>query len=153
MILNRRNFLVGTAALAAGASVSVPFFLPKYHLDQRAKRSRVAILNVEQYSQRVDEVLSSGLRLFRIDVQDKTVVLKPNLVDYIPGNAINTHPTLVLAAAESFRRMGAKCVIVAEGPGHQRDTELVLSQSGYRESLREEEIRFVYLSRDELMRM
>ncbi len=41
-------------------------------------------------------------------------------------------PLLVLAAAESFRRLGAKSVLVAEGPGHQRDTQLVLSQSGYR---------------------
>ena len=153
MILNRRNFVVGTAALAAGASVSVPFLLPKYHSDQRAKRSRVAILNVDQYSQRIDEVLASGLRLFRIDVQGKTVVLKPNLVDYAPGNAINTHPTLVRAAAESFRRMGAKRVVVAEGPGHQRDTQLVLSESGYEESLRTEAIRFVDLNRDELVRM
>ncbi len=152
MIPSRRSFLVGSAALAASASVSVPFFLPKYHSDRRAKRSRVAILSVEQYSQRVDEVLASGLRLFRIDVQGKTVVLKPNLVDYIPGAAINTHPTLVLAAAESFRRMGAKCVIVADGPGHQRDTELVLSASGYQESLRTEAIRFVDLNRDELVR-
>jgi uncharacterized protein (DUF362 family) len=152
VIPSRRSFLIGSAALAAGASVSVPFLLPKYHLDRRAKRSRVAILNVDQYSQRIDEVLASGLRLFRIEVQGKTVVLKPNLVDYAPGNAINTHPTLVLAAAESFRSMGAKCVIVAEGPGHQRDTQLVLSESGYEESLRTEGIRFVDFNRDELMR-
>jgi uncharacterized protein (DUF362 family) len=108
--------------------------------------------NVEQYSPRIDEVLASGLRLFRINVQGKTVVLKPNLVDYIPGTAINTHPTLVLAAAECFRRMGSKCVVVAEGPGHQRDTQLVVSQSGYQESLRAEAIRFVDLNRDELVR-
>ena len=152
MIPSRRSFLVGSAALAAGASVSVPFFLPKYQSDRRAKRSRVAILNVGQYSQRIDEVLASGLRLFHIDVQDKTVVLKPNLVDYIPGNAINTHPTLVLAAAECFRRMGSRCVVVAEGPGHQRDTQLVLSESGYQESLGADAIRFVDLNRDELVR-
>jgi len=152
MIPNRRNFLIGTSALAAGVSLCVPFFWPKYHSCRRAKRSRVAILHVERYSQRIDQVLASGLGLFPIDVQGKTVVLKPNLVDYIPGNAINTHPTLVLAATESFRRMGAKCVIVAEGPGHQRDTELVLLQSGYRESLRDEDIRFVDLNRDELVR-
>jgi uncharacterized protein (DUF362 family) len=80
------------------------------------------------------------------------VVLKPNLVDYLPGDAINTHPTLVLAAVEAFRRLGAKSVVVAEGPGHQRDTQLVLSQSGYEESLRDEKIRFVDLNRDELIR-
>ena len=80
------------------------------------------------------------------------MLLKPNLVDYIPGDAINTHPLLVLAAAESFRRLGAKCVLVAEGPGHQRDTHLVLSQSGYDRCLRDERIQFVDLNRDQLIR-
>jgi uncharacterized protein (DUF362 family) len=130
----------------------VPFFLPKYHVDRRPKRSRVAILHAEQYFQKLDQILVAGLRLFRVDVRDKRVVLKPNLVDYAPGDAINTHPFLVLAAAESFRRMGAKSVVVAEGPGHQRDTHLVLAQSGYDEYLQEEKIPFVDLNRDELIR-
>ena len=150
--LTRRDFLIGSAALAAGTAVTAPFLLPKYHSDQRPKRSRVAILHAQQYSQQLDQILAAGLRLFPIDVRGKTVVLKPNLVDYIPGNAINTHPLLVLAAAESFRRLGAKSVVVAEGPGHQRDTQLVLSQSGYEQSLRDEKIRFVDLNRDELIR-
>jgi uncharacterized protein (DUF362 family) len=150
--VSRRDFLIGSAALAAGASVSTPFFLPKYHSDRRPKRSRVAVLRSEQYSQQLDQILTEGLRLFPINVRDKAVVLKPNLVDYLPGNAINTHPSVVLAAAEAFRRMGAKSVVVAEGPGHQRDTQLVLSQSGFQESLRDEKIRFVDLNRDELIR-
>jgi uncharacterized protein (DUF362 family) len=110
-------------------------------------------LRAEQYDQRLGRIVEEGLRLFPINVRGKTVVLKPNLVDYLPGNAINTHPMLVLAAAEAFRRLGAKSVVVAEGPGHQRDTQLVLSQSGYHESLREEKIRFVDLNRDELIRI
>jgi uncharacterized protein (DUF362 family) len=138
--------------LAAGASVAAPFLLPKYHFDRRPRRSRVAILHAEQYSQELDQILAAALRLFPINVRGKTVVLKPNLVDYAPGDAINTHPLLVLAAAESFRRMGAKHVIVAEGPGHQRDTQLVLLQSGYRQFLQDEKIRFVDLNRDELIR-
>lgn len=151
MKLNRRDFLIGTTALAAGTSVSAPFLLPKYQQDRRQKRSRVAILNVEHYSQDIDQALADGLRLFPIHVQGKTIVLKPNLVDYIPGNAINTHPLLVLAAAYAFRNFGAKKVVVAEGPGHQRDTQLVLSESGYEEVLRRQ-IRFVDLNRDELIR-
>jgi uncharacterized protein (DUF362 family) len=150
--LSRREFLIGSAALAAGASVSMPFFLPKYHSRPYPKRSRVAVLNADRYSSRLDQILDAGLRLFAIDVRDKRVVLKPNLVDYLPGDAINTHPTLVLAAAEAFRRRGAKSVVVAEGPGHQRDTQLVLSQSGYQASLLDEKIRFVDLNRDELIR-
>ena len=151
MILTRRDLLVGSAALAAGSAVSTPFFLPKYHFDQRPKRSRVAVLRAEQYCQKLNKILGEGLRLFPLDVRGKKVVLKPNLVEYLPGNAINTHPMLVLAAAEAFRRLGAKSVLVAEGPGHQRDTQLVLSQTGYQESLRGEKLRFVDLNRDELI--
>ncbi len=152
MSFTRRDFLIGSAALAAGTTVTAPFPLPKYHSDRRPERSRVGILNAQQYSQQLDQILAAGLRLFPINVRGKTVLLKPNLVDYIPGNAINTHPSLVLAAAESFRRLGAKSVLVAEGPGHQRDTQLVLSQSGYEQNLRDEKIRFVDLNRDELIR-
>jgi uncharacterized protein (DUF362 family) len=152
MSITRRDLLVGSAGLAAGASVTVPFLLPKYHFDRRPKRSRVAILNVEQYSSKLENILQAALQPFPIDVVSKTVVLKPNLVDYLPGDAINTHPSLVLAAAECFRRLGAKSVLVAEGPGHQRDTQLVLTQSGYEDLLRSEKIRFVDLNRDELLR-
>jgi len=150
--ITRRDFIIGTTALGAGASISAPFFLPKYHFNRRPKRSRVAILPAAQYSQELDQVLLKGLQLFPLDVRGKTVVLKPNLVDYLPGDAINTHPTLVLAAVEAFRRLGSKSVVIAEGPGHQRDTQLVLCQSGYEESIRYEKIRFVDLNRDELIR-
>jgi uncharacterized protein (DUF362 family) len=112
----------------------------------------VAILHVDEYSERIEEILLRGLQLFHIDVRGRVVVLKPNLVDYIPGQAINTHPLLVLAAAECFRRLGARVVLVAEGPGHQRDTQLVLVETGYRQHLQDQRIRFVDLNRDELVR-
>jgi len=152
MSFTRRDLLAGGAGLVAGASVSAPFLLPRYHFDHRPKRSRVAILNVETYSAEIEGILETALREFPIHVIGKTVLLKPNLVDYLPGDAINTHPSVVFAAAECFRRRGAKSVLVAEGPGHQRDTQLVLSQSGYEEYLRSERISFVDLNRDELVR-
>jgi uncharacterized protein (DUF362 family) len=153
MSINRRDLLIGTAAIAAGASVSLPFFTPCYREVRRRARSRVAILREENYSQRIGETLLAGLQLFRLDVHGKNVVLKPNLVDYIPGGAINTHPLLVAAAAECFRRLGANEVVVAEGPGHQRDTQLVLSESGYAAILPDNEIRFIDLNRDELVQV
>jgi uncharacterized protein (DUF362 family) len=151
MTITRRDILIGTAATAARASVSMPFFLPRYRDDRRPKRSRVAMLRIEDYAQSIQDPLRRGLQLFRLDVKGKTVVLKPNLVDYIPGNAINTHPILVVAAAECFRELGAKEVMVVEGPGHQRDTQLVLCEGGYESLLRENRIRFIDLNRDELM--
>ena len=93
-----------------------------------------------------------GLRLFPINVRGKRWCSNPIWSTTFRETPSTLHPLLVLAAAESFRRMDAKSVVVAEGPGHQRDTQLVLSQSGYQASLRDEKIRFVDLNRDELIR-
>jgi len=152
MGITRRELLVGGAAVAAGISVSAPVFQPRYGIDRRPRRSRVAILRWEDYSRPMDELLLRGLRLFPIKVQGKAVLLKPNLVDYIPGNAINTHHRLLVAAAEAFRRLGARKVLVGEGAGHQRDTRLVLSESGYEQELALAGVPFVDLNRDELLR-
>ena len=42
---------------------------------------------------------------------------------------------VVAAAAECFLRLGARQVLVGEGPGHQRDTELVVHESGMSQTL------------------
>jgi uncharacterized protein (DUF362 family) len=151
MKLDRRTFLTASLGLAAGASTTALLNRPKYHVTRRQPRSRVAILRAESYSRNLETILHSGLELFDLDVRGKTVLLKPNLVDYVPGNHINTHPLLVCAAVECFRRLGAKNVLVGEGPGHQRDTELVLLESGFREGLRQLKAPFVDLNRDELI--
>src|SRR6266568_803250 len=151
MKLDRRTFLTASLGLAAGASATALLNRPKYHVSRRLLRSRVAILRAESYSHDLESILHSGLELFHLDLRGKTVLLKPNLVDYIPGNHINTHPFVVSAAVECLRRLGAKNVLVGEGPGHQRDTELVLLESGFSEKLRQLKVAFVDLNRDELI--
>lgn len=150
--MTRRNLLEGSMGLAAGAATSLPFFVPKYDQDRRPHRSRVAILHANEYSEQLEQDLMLGLRLFDLDLRGKSVLLKPNLVDFLPGTPINTHPVLVATAAECFRRLGAASVTIAEGPGHQRDTELVLRESGFRALLDEQGIPFVDLNRDELFK-
>lgn len=152
MNITRRSLLAASAGVAAGASVSVSSLLPKYQFDRRPERSRVVILRVDHYAQHLEDLLDRGLRVLSSEVAGQTVLLKPNLVDYLPNDAVNTHPSLILAAAACFRRRGAKSVAVADGPGHQRDTQLVLRESGYEECLRSEKIRFVDLNRDQLVR-
>jgi len=144
--------LAGSIGLAAGAVTSLPFLVPRYDQVRRPSRSRVAILGAQEYSERLERDLLNGLRLFGLDLRGKSVLLKPNLVDFLPGVDINTHPLLLTVAAECFRRLGAASVVVGEGPGHQRDTELVLSQSGFRTLLDEQRIPFVDLNRDELVK-
>jgi uncharacterized protein (DUF362 family) len=93
-----------------------------------------------------------GLRLFNLNLKGKAVLLKPNLVDHVPGKPVNTHRLLVGAAAETFLRLGARSVLVAEGPGHHRDTQFLLYESGLGEHLKHRNIAFVDLNRDELVK-
>jgi uncharacterized protein (DUF362 family) len=152
MTVGRRTFVAGSLRLAASAATTALLNKPRYRVIRKQPRSRVAILCAESYSQNLGEVLRDGLDLFQLDLRGKTVLLKPTLVDYIPGNHINTHPLLVSAAIECFRQLGAAAVIVGEGPGHQRDTELVLFESGMADALRQQRVRFVDLNRDELVK-
>jgi len=153
MTVDRRTLLAGTAAVVAGAALSRRFFQPPYHSIRRPAHSRVAILRASAYDAKLEEILMQGLRLFGLDLSNRSVLLKPNLVDYIPGDVINTHPLMVTAAVECFQRLGARRVVVAEGPGHQRDTHLLLSESGYAEQLKEQNVLFVDLNRDELKKV
>jgi uncharacterized protein (DUF362 family) len=151
--MTRRAVLTGSLAIAAGTASSLPFLVPRYDYDRRPPRSRVAILPATQYSEKLTSVLWDGLKLFNLDVTGKSVLLKPNLVDYIPDAEINTHPLLIAVAADCFRRLGAKRVTVAEGPGHQRDTQLVLCATGLEQILSEQQIPFVDLNRDEVVKI
>lgn len=144
-------FIGSARRFAAEATIAALLKRPRYRVVRKRPRSHVAILHAESYSQKLCETLHDGLGLFDLNVRGKTVLLKPNLVDYIPGNHVNAHPLLVSAAIECFRSLGAASVIVGEGPGHQRDTELVLGESGMAEALRQQNVRFVDLNRDELI--
>jgi uncharacterized protein (DUF362 family) len=110
----------------------------------------VAILHADSYARALEERIRDGLRLFGLELRGKNVLLKPNLVEYIPGAEVNTNPLLVGAAAGAFLALGAKIVVVAEGPGHQRDTYLVLAQSGFESQLRDRKLSFVDLNRDDV---
>jgi uncharacterized protein (DUF362 family) len=152
--IDRRRAMISVAGLAAGG-VAVERLLPEEMLlrDRRPARSRVAILSVREYSDGLVDVLTRALRLFDLNLRDKSVLVKPNLVEYIAGAEVNTNPLLVGAAAEAFLGLGARSVTVGEGPGHQRDTYLVLVESGLDAQLRSQKIRFVDLNRDDLVKV
>lgn len=92
--------------------------------------SRVAIRKAEGYNGNLVELIHETLREFQLPVAGKSVLLKPNLVQTDPNCVINTHPAVIAAARESFLRLGAERVIIAEGPGHERDFEGILEAIG-----------------------
>lgn len=150
--MTRRTSCRGSPWAATRIATSIPFLVPGYDRDRRPEGSPVAILPASEYSENLSALLWEGLKSFNLNVAGRSVLLKPNLVDYIPGAEINTDPMLTVAAAECFRRLGAKRVIVAEGPGHKRDTQLVLGATGLELQLKEHGIPFVDLNRDAVVK-
>jgi uncharacterized protein (DUF362 family) len=149
--MNRRDWLATAAAVSGGAAVW-GYQRRQHPPDLRPARSRVAVLHANRYSDRLDELIFEGIRLFDLDLRGKAVLLKPNLVEAIPGKPVNTDPQLIGSAAEAFLKLGASSVTVGEGPGHHRDTYLVVHETGLADQLRQRRIPFVDLNRDELIK-
>mgnify|MGYP000672277583 CR=1 FL=1 len=150
----RREFL-GTLAAAGSLPLLArcgggPPPPPRWGRDAYRKpvRSRVAVLRAETYDAPLADLLRRGLRLCGVEARGRRVVLKPNLVEHDPAGAVNTHPAVVGAAVEAFRALGAREVVVAEGPGHRRDIEHLLTASGLLEVLRDARVPYVDLNHD-----
>ena len=152
MSIDRRRFVGSAAGMAATTGVAADWFWPKHSVSYRKSRSFVAILNATEYSEKVEALLMDGLRLFRLNVAGRRVLLKPNLVEDLPG-PVNANANIIGAAARCFLRLGAARVVVGEGPGHQRDTELVVQAANLKPHLADRRIDFVDLNRDELARV
>ena len=145
--MNRRS-LLSAGALATTAALSLHQQLRPSVPFRRKAKSKVAILKCASYES-AHKVVDEGLRLIEPTVKGKSVLLKPNLVEYSPNTCINTHPTVIAAAVESLYRLGAASVVVAEGPGHVRDTEMLIEECGLKKLLKEVgRTRFVDLNFD-----
>jgi len=151
---DRRKALISAAGLVAGGMTTARLLPEEMFLrDRRPGRSKVAIISAVTYSEGLVDSLTRALSIFGLNLRHKSVLLKPNYVEYIADVEVNTNPMLVGAAAEAFRNHGAGSVVVAEGPGHQRDTYLVLAESGLEAQLRRQKLAFVDLNRDELIKV
>jgi uncharacterized protein (DUF362 family) len=153
--LTRRQFLLRSGAAAAVAGTGGVVLMdrlletpPPFSRDEFAEpgRSAVAVLSADRYEGDLSSLVLEGLRLVSADVRGRSVVLKPNLVEFHRGSAVNTDPRLIVATADAFRRLGASSVVVAEGPGHRRDTEAVAIASGLLDELDDAGLSFVDLN-------
>ena len=145
--LNRRALLIGTGAAIAGLGVFGAVrdrFLP---------RASAFIAAGQRYDKGLEQTIRDGLLatdLVPQQIRGKRVLLKPNLVEPTKKSPhLTTHPAMVQAAAAVFRGWGAQ-VIVGEGPGHVRDTEMALLESRMSEALDEAELAFADLNYEEV---
>jgi len=112
--------------------------------------SKVAIRRMASYEDDLEGAVWETLLEFQPAVRDKTVLLKPNFVEPDAQGIINTHPAVIRAAREAFLRLGAKTVIIGEGPGHERDTEGIVEGLRLRDYVGRLEDVFVDLNADEV---
>lgn len=128
----RRALLVGGGA-AAAAWLAYP--QAKAALQGKAA---VFLAGNQRYDGPLVATIRDGLLATGLDsraLAGRRVLLKPNLVEPTrTAPHMTTHPAVIVAAAEVFRSWGAQ-VAVGEGPGHVRDTELALIESGVQEAL------------------
>ncbi len=110
----------------------------------------MAVLQALRYDLSLREIITKGLKLCGLKVRGKTIVLKPNLVEFDPDGVINTNPLVIEAAIDCFRTLGARQVLVAEGPGHRRDNEYLLTASGIYGVIKEHRVPYVDLNSDDL---
>jgi uncharacterized protein (DUF362 family) len=135
MVIRRRTAIAASFAAAACRRASTPL-------------GSVTIRRFSNYQQEFVAPIRAILRDHAIQVKDKRVVLKPNLVEFDPAAPINTNPLLVLAAMEALTAEGAASVRIAEGPGHRRATLDLCDAAGYFRTIRNFEANFTDLNWD-----
>ena len=117
--------------------------------------SAVHIASAPSYEADLKAILLQQFEHFRsqLPLSGKRVVLKPNLVEHHPGKVINTDPRMIEAVIEMCKAEGAAEIIVAEGPGHWRNVQFLVEQSGLGDVLRRQKVPFVDLNHDEPVKL
>jgi uncharacterized protein (DUF362 family) len=146
--VTRRAFLALPVAAAAACRRGGPPFVETDFAVPRT--SAVGLFPASSYNVDLEDVIRRGLKELGVDVRGRSVLLKPNMVEYEAGQAINTNPLVVAAAATALRSAGAREVLVGEGPGHRRDIEYLLTSIGLADHLRELRVPFVDLNHDDV---
>ena len=143
---SRRAILLGAIGLGSGAFAYT-----------RARRSKsgpaVFIARGQRYDPALGDAVREGLLAVGIEparMAGKRVVLKPNLVEPARSSPqMTTNPAVVVAVAENFLRWGAD-VVVGEGPGHVRDSDMALEESGMLDAIRDHRLVFADLNYEDV---
>ncbi len=143
-----RRTLLAAGGLAVAGLIAAPLIRRAI-----APTASVFVARNQRYDGPLASTIRDGLIASGVEpasLRGKRVLLKPNLVE--PTRAIphmTTHAAMILAAAEVFRGWGAS-VTVGEAPGHVRDTEMALVESGMAEALDSERLKFADLNYEQV---
>jgi uncharacterized protein (DUF362 family) len=145
---NRREFLaVAGASVFAGYAGFEGATPARKSLQQS---SAVSVIKAKSYSDDLVSRILAGVKECGLDARGQRVLLKPNLVEFDPKTCINTDVSVVAAALEAFRSLGAAEVRIGEGPGHRRDTYAIAEMTRYRSEVPKFDALFTDLNRDDV---
>lgn len=112
-------------------------------------RANVFVARNQRYDGTLVATIRDGLLASGVNskwLAGRRVLLKPNMVEPMRDRPqMTTNPAIIVAAAEVFRGWGAT-VTVGEAPGHIRDTEMALIESGVGEALAAGDLTFADLN-------
>jgi len=141
--ITRRDVLL---AMSAGLVLGVGSLVVPKRYFRMPQKAQAFVAKIQNYQLDIADVIVRGMREIGVstdELKGKRILLKPNLVETASGAPhINTHPLVVRGAIEAFLQLGSAKVMVAEGPGHRRDTLAVYEESGLADVLTEDRIPF-----------
>jgi uncharacterized protein (DUF362 family) len=112
--------------------------------------ANVCVLRAPSYSVDLETIIARGLRECRIHVRGKSVLVKPNLVEYSSSAPVHTNAAVLAGCVAALESLGAARVLIGEGPGHRRDTFGMAHDAGYRAAIPAFESRFTDLNLDDV---
>jgi uncharacterized protein (DUF362 family) len=141
--IDRRALIVAGGVVIAGVAAA------PWLIKWRQPTAQVFVARNQKYDTKLATTIRDGLLATGFLPQQfvgRRVLLKPNMVE--PSRKIShmtTNPAVVVAAAEVFRGWGAT-VVVGEAPGHVRDTEMALVESGVFDAVQDTGVEFADLN-------
>ena len=144
----RRDLLIAGGALATAGVASWDNL--RGRPSNGLPPSPVAVIKAASYSDDLVSRIRSGVHACGLNVTGKSVLLKPNLVEFDQSTSINTDVAVLAAALEVFQSLGAATVTIGEGPGHRRDTWDIARLARYRTEIPNFDARFTDLNRDDV---
>jgi len=113
--MKRKDFIkwgVGATGAVAAATIIGNQFL---------ETCPVRILGVDAYNKDISKQIALAMKEDKLNLKNKSVLIKPNFVEFHKGHPINTNIELIKSIVEACLKSGAKKVTIGEAAGHRKD--------------------------------
>jgi uncharacterized protein (DUF362 family) len=127
--MKRREFLGWALSYLAAASYGKFLGRPFRH------KQPVTLLDCPDYQKDIHRDLATVMAADGLQLKGRSVLLKPNFVEFHTGRPINTHFSLIRNVAEACYSLGAEHVSVGEAAGHRRDPWYSVHHPSLRQAL------------------